>query len=82
MLRKGLAVREGTPEQELSGNDVYLFLCLFLRERENATEREHKLQRGREREGDRKFQVGSMLLSLRAESPKAGLELTNREIMT
>ena len=37
--------------------------------------------RGREREGDTESEAGSRLRAVRTE-PHAGLELTNREIMT
>ena len=42
-------------------------------------EREHKQGRGRERKGEREYQVNSELIST---EPDAGLDLTNCEIMT
>ena len=58
----------------------YIFFShvyLFLRQRE--TERESG--RGREREGDTESEAGSRLRAVSTELD-AGLELTNREIMT
>ena len=62
---------------------VCLFVCLllffnvylFLREKET----EHK--KGRDREGDTEPEAGSRLRAVSTE-PDAGLEITNREIMT
>ena len=44
-------------------------------------ETEHERGRGREREGDTESEAGSRLLAIRPE-PDAGLELTDREIVT
>ena len=44
-------------------------------------ETEHEQGRGREREGDTESEAGSRLLAIRPE-PDAGLELTDREIVT
>ena len=52
-----------------------------MRERERERERAHKQRRGREREGDTESKAGSRLPVVGTE-PKAGLELTNHEIMT
>ena len=63
---------------------LYLcFKCLFLRERERErqTDTEHKWGRGREREGDAESEIGCKLWAVNTE-PDAGLEPTNREIMT
>ena len=45
------------------------------------TECKHELGRCREREGDTESKAGSRLQAVRTE-PDAGLELTNREIIT
>ena len=52
---------------------------MFLKERERETE--HERGRGREREGDTESKMGSRLPAV-STVPEAGLELTNREIMT
>ena len=52
-------------------------MFIFGRERET----EHEWGKGREREGDPESEAGSRLRAVSAE-PDAGLELTNREIMT
>ena len=58
----------------------YFFnLHLFLRERER--ERESENRGGTEREGDAESEAGSRLRAVSTE-PDAGLEPTNREIMT
>ena len=44
-------------------------------------ETEHEQRRGREREGDTESETGSRLWAVSTE-PDAGLEPTNREIMT
>ena len=44
-------------------------------------ETEHEQGRSREREGDTESEAGSRLWAVSTE-PDAGLELTNREIMT
>ena len=44
-------------------------------------ETEHERGRGREREGDTELEVGSRLWAVSSE-PNAGLELTDREIVT
>ena len=60
---------------------VFLFfffnVYLFLRQRET----EHEQGRRREREGDTESETGSRLWAVSTE-PDAGLELTDREIMT
>ena len=50
---------------------------LFLGQRET----EHERGRGREREGDTESETGSRLRAISPE-PDAGLELTDREIVT
>ena len=52
-----------------------------MRERETETETERQRQRRAEREGDTESKAGSRLRAVSTE-PDAGLELTNREIMT
>ena len=44
-------------------------------------ETEHERGRGREREGDTEWETGSRLRAISPE-PDAGLELTDREIVT
>ena len=56
---------------------IYFNIYLFLRQRET----EHEWGRVREREGDTESETGSRLWAVSTE-PDAGLELTNREIMT
>ena len=55
----------------------FFFFNLFLGQRET----EHELGRGREREGDTESETGSRLRAISPE-PDAGLELTDREIVT
>ena len=52
-----------------------------MRERERERERERARKLGRGREGDAESEAGSRLWAVSTE-PDAGLELTNREIMT
>ena len=54
---------------------TFFFMFIF------ETETEHELGRGREREGDTESETGSMLRAISPE-PDAGLELTDREIVT
>ena len=56
--------------------NVYLFLRKTERERERESGREHEWRRGRERRGQR---IPRMLC---ADQPRAGLKLTNRDIVT
>ena len=58
---------------------LFFNVHLFLRERERETECERG--RGREREGDTESEAGSRLRAVGTE-PDAGLEPTDREIMT
>ena len=51
------------------------------RERERERERQSMSWGGEEREGDPEFEAGSRLRAVSTE-PNAGLEPTNREIMT
>ena len=63
--------------------DLNFFLkkCLFIFEREREREREIVSIGGAEREGDTESEAGSRLQVVSTE-PDAGLELTDREIMT
>ena len=56
---------------------VFINVYLFLGQRET----EHERGRGREREGDTESETGSRLRAISPE-PDAGLELTDREIVT
>ena len=56
---------------------IFFNVYLFLRQRET----EHEQGRGRKREGDTESETGSRLRAVSTE-PDAGLELTDREIMT
>ena len=55
--------------------------CLFLTEREAEHEQGKGREREREREGDAESETGSGLRAVSTE-PDAGLEPTDREIMT
>ena len=55
-----------------------MFIYFWQRERERETEHE---QGGTEREGDTESETGSRIWAVSTE-PDAGLELTDREIMT
>ena len=57
----------------------FFFKCLFIFEREK--ERQSMSRGGAEKEGDTESKAGSRLRAVSTE-PNAGLELTNREIMT
>ena len=80
--------QEGSRDSESWGSHLRpcnLFLLMFifiLRERERERERESEREWGkdREREGERESQAGS--IHTVSTDPDAGLELTNREIMT
>ena len=53
----------------------------YLRERERERERESERAGEGHREGDTEFEAGSRLRAVSTE-PSAGLELTDREIVT
>ena len=55
-----------------------MFIYFILKEKEREST-EHKLGKGREREGERESQAGS---TQPVQSLNVGLELTNSEIMT
>ena len=56
-------------------------IYLFLTQRERESERQSMSREGAEREGDTESKAGFRLRTVSTE-PDAGLELTDREIMT
>ena len=63
----------------LTNLDVNFLKCFYLFLRQRETEHEHG--RGREREADTESEAGSRFRAVSTE-PDAGLEPTNREIVT
>ena len=59
----------------------YIFLNIYLFLRDTERERQSRREGGAEREGDTEYEAGSRLRAVSTE-PDAGLEPTNREIMT